>query len=141
MIRHVAGVGEIVEDVAKAAAFYEGLGLKVNVDGDYGVVEVPGVLHYGLWARAAAAESTFGSRDAADRVPLGFCVGFEVDDVEADAANYGGVLLRGAQTEPWGQKTLRFTMPSGSLGEIGETPWARELAQNVEAKAPADQSA
>src|SRR5438094_299550 len=110
MIRHVAGVGEIVDDVAKAAAFYVGLGLKVNreVD-DYAVIEVPGVLHFGIWSRAAAAESIYGSRDAVDRVPLGFHVEFEVDDVDAAAGVFGALLVNGPRMEPWGQKTLRFT--------------------------------
>lgn len=138
MIRHVASVGEVVEDVDAAVRFYEGLGLAVRRDEDsteYAIVEVPGVIHFGLWSRGAAAESTFGSREAADRVPLGFQVGFEVDSVDDAASKLGAVTLRGAQDEPWGQRTLRFRTPSGSMSEIAETPWARELESNVAAKA------
>jgi catechol 2,3-dioxygenase-like lactoylglutathione lyase family enzyme len=140
MIRHVAGVAEIVEDVAEAARFYEGLGLKVNIEGGYGVIDVPGLLHFGIWSRADAAESMYGSRDAADRVPLGFHVEFEVDDVESSADEFEGRVVHDARVEPWGQKTLRFLAPSGVPCGVAETPWARELAENVGAKAPAEQS-
>ncbi len=138
MIRHVAGIGEIVEDVEVAAEFYRSLGLEVKIDNGYGVVEVPGIMHFGLWARADAAESTFGSRDEIDRIPLGFTLGLEVDSVDDAAAAFGDATLRGAQDEPWGQRTLRFRSPSGAVCEIAETPWARELGSNVSAKASQD---
>jgi catechol 2,3-dioxygenase-like lactoylglutathione lyase family enzyme len=134
MIRHVAGVAEIVDDVDAAASFYEGLGLTVKRDAGYAAVEIPGVLHFGLWARKDAAESTYGSTDAVDRVPLGFTIGLEVDRVDDDAERLGATVLRGAQDEPWGQRTLRFRSPSGALCEISETSWARELATNVTPK-------
>lgn len=135
MIRHVGGVAEIVEDVDAAVAFYESLGLSVKREAPgYAVVDVPGVLHFGLWDRRDAAESTFGDRDATDRVPLGFCVGFEVDDVDVAGLKLA-TPLRGAQDEPWGQRTLRFASPSGAVCEVAETPWARELETNVQPKA------
>lgn len=136
MIRHIAGFAEIVEDVEEAATFYRGLGLEVKVENGYGVVEVPGTLHFGLWGRADAAESTFGSRDAVDRVPLGFSLGFEVDSVDAMADQLSSRTLREAKDEPWGQRTLRFATPSGVVSEVAETPWARELGTNVSAKSP-----
>lgn len=135
MIRHVAGIAEIVDDVDAAAAFYEGLGLAVKREEGYASVEVPGVLHFGIWARKDAAESTYGSADAVDRVPLGFTIGLEVDRVDDDAERLGATVLRGAQDEPWGQRTLRFRSPSGALCEISETSWARELESNVAPKA------
>lgn len=136
MIRHVSGIAEIVDDVDAAITFYEGLGAKVNREGDdYAIVDVPGVLHFGLWARAHAAESTFGSRDATDRVPLGFCLALEVDDIEAAGRKLGTAVLRGAQEEPWGQRTLRFRSPSGSVSEVCESPGSRELETNVTPKA------
>ena len=135
MIRHVSGIAEVVEDVEAAAKFYESLGLEVDrMMDDYAVVKAPGVLHFGLWARAHAAESTYGSRDAADRVPLGFTLGLEVDSVDGAAERFGAVTLRGAQDEPWGQRTLRFRSPSGALCEITESPEGRELASDVKAK-------
>ena len=136
MIRHVAGIAEIVEDVDAAVRFYEGLGLEVErAMDDYAIVKVPGVLHFGLWARAQAAESTYGSRDAADRIPLGFTLGLEVDSVDDAADAFGAVTLRAAADEPWGQRTLRFRSPSGALCEIAETPEGRELATDVTTKA------
>jgi catechol 2,3-dioxygenase-like lactoylglutathione lyase family enzyme len=136
MIRHVSSVAEIVEDVDAAIAFYEGLGLAVKREAPgYGVVEVPGILHFGVWSRRDAAESTFGDPEATDRVPLGFTIGFEVDDVDEAGARFGGTVLRGAVDEPWGQRTLRFRSPSGAVCEFSAAPWARELETNVSAKA------
>lgn len=137
MIRHLASVAEIVEDVDAAVAFYEGLGLAVKREAPgYAVIEnLPGVLHFGIWSRADAAESTFGSREAADRVPLGFSVGFEVDDVDRAGEQAGAPVLRAAADEPWGQRTLRFSSPSGAVAEFSAAPWARELATNVTPKA------
>jgi len=136
LIRHVAGIAEVVDDLDAACAFYEGLGLEIVRDADnpnYARVEVPGVLHFGLWPRRDAAESTYGTPDAADRVPLGFTLGFEVDSVDDDAKGLGRSVVREAHDEPWGQRTLRFSSPSGALCEIAETSWARKLDTNVSA--------
>lgn len=138
MVRHLAGFGEVVEDVAVAATFYRdviGLDVEYEDGSDYATVNVPGILHWGLWDRRAAAESTFGDRAQAERIPLGFCVGFEVDDVEtmAAAAQERGLnLIQPPKTEPWGQTTARFLTPWGSLGEFNETPWARTLPDKAE---------
>ena len=133
MIRHLAGFGEVVEDVPAAAAFYRDV-LQLNVEheegNDYATIAIPGILHWGLWDRRAAAESTYGDREQAHRIPLGFCLGIEVDDVDAAAqvASARGLnLIQAPQTEPWGQKTARFLTPWGSFAEIVETPWAREI--------------
>jgi catechol 2,3-dioxygenase-like lactoylglutathione lyase family enzyme len=137
MIRHLAGLAEIVEDVDAAVAFYEGLGLTVKRDNpgdEYAVAEIPGVLHFGIWGRAAAAESTYGSRDAADRVPLGFTIGIEVDSVDEAATALAQRVVGEPHDEPWGQRVARFTSPSGALCEVSETPQARELDTNVKAK-------
>ena len=136
MIRHISSVGEVVEDVDAAVAFYEGLGLKAKRETPgYAVLDIPGVLHFGIWSREDAAEATFGSKDAAERVPLGFNVGFEVDDVDEAGKLVTDRTVRGAADEPWGQRTLRFTLPSGALSEFSAAPWARELETNVTPKA------
>ena len=133
MIRHVAGFGEVVEDVGVTAAFYRDvLGLEVEHENGspYGTVTIPGVLHFGLWERRAAAEAMFGDASAAERVPLGFVLGFEVDDVgraAAAIAERGGTVVQEPKEEPWGQKVSRFLLPSGMIAEVSETPWAREL--------------
>ncbi|MDP2895802.1 MAG: VOC family protein [bacterium] len=139
MVRHVAGVAEIVEDVSKAVRFYrDTLGLEVKQDHgeDYAVVTVSGVLHFGIWDRRAAAESTFGSREYADRIPLGFTLEFEVDDVQEAAKQFkdcGWPITQEPRSEPWGQKTLRIFSPGGGLLGFAETPWARTLVQQLQA--------
>ena len=139
MIRHFAGVAEIVEDFEAAVQFYrDTLGLEVeSLSEGYATATIPGVLHFGIWSRAEAAEATYGSPDAADRVPLGFTIAFEVDDV-AEAAqhlkNSAVEVVQPTKTEPWGQVTSRFITPSGALCEIAETPWARRITQPMSAE-------
>ena len=138
MLRHMAGVAEIVEDVNEALAFYRdvlGLEVKQQDGDDYAMIEVPGVLHFGIWNRGHAAEAVFGSREHADRVPLGFTLEFEVDDLN-DAAEkiegQGRGLSQQPQEEPWGQETFRMISPGGSLLGFAETPWGRRIAQHLE---------
>jgi catechol 2,3-dioxygenase-like lactoylglutathione lyase family enzyme len=139
MIRHVASIAEIVEDVGEAVRFYRDvLGLPVEHEpgSDYATVDVGGVLHFGLWSREAAAESVFGSREAAGRIPLGFSVGFEVDEVRAAEqrlTSAGAPPVQARRTEPWGQITARLLSPSGALAEVAETPWARRIVQPLQA--------
>jgi catechol 2,3-dioxygenase-like lactoylglutathione lyase family enzyme len=139
MIRHFNGVAEIVDDVNAALAFYRdtlGLEVKQQLGDDYAVVAVPGILHFAIWNRGHAALSTFGSREAASRIPLGFTIEFEVDDLDtADAAVAadGGIVVQPPKTEPWGQKTCRMIASGGGLLGFAETPWGRELKQQVEA--------
>ena len=139
MIRHFAGVAEIVEDFEAAVQFYrDTLGLEVeSLSEGYATATVPGVLHFGIWSRAEAAEATYGSPDAADRVPLGFTIAFEVDDVTEAAQHLDNAAVKIVQptkTEPWGQVTSRFITPSGALCEIAETPWARRITQPMSAE-------
>jgi len=135
MIRHVSGVGEVVEDVAAAMAFYRDvLGLEVEGDANegYGTVKIAGIAHYGLWGRKQAAAAILGDASKADQVPLGFVMGFEVDSVEEAAritSERGLSFIQSPKTEPWGQVTARFILPSGLAGEITETPWARTLGE------------
>lgn len=133
MIRHVAGIAEIVDDLQAAVSFYrDDLGLEVDdsASADYASVKIAGVVHFGLWSREAAAEATFGDRSAVNRVSPGLTIEFEVDEVpEASNALEGrGIkLLHGPKTEPWGQTTARFALPSGALCGLAETPWARRV--------------
>lgn len=133
MIRHLAGIAEIVDDLDAAVSFYrDDLGLEVDdsASDDYASVKIPGVIHFGLWSRQAAAEATFGDRDAVDRVTPGLTIEFEVNEVPAASQALEGrgiKLLHGPKTEPWGQTTARFALPSGSLCGIAETPWARQI--------------
>ena len=133
MIRHLAGIAEIVDDLAAAVSFYrDDLGLKVDwTEGaDYAGVEIPGVVHFGLWSREAAAEATLGDRAATDRIAPGFTIEFEVDDVSAASEALEGrglKMIHGPREEPWGQTTGRFRSPSGAICGIAETPWARRI--------------
>jgi catechol 2,3-dioxygenase-like lactoylglutathione lyase family enzyme len=144
MLRHIAGLAEIVEDVNEALEFYRDvLGLTVEKhDGDdYAMLSVPGILHFGIWNRGHAAESVFGSRDHADRVPLGYTLEFEVDDIKDAADCIEGTRREVAQApreEPWGQKTFRMLSPGGNLLGFAETPWARKLTQQMETTAESD---
>jgi catechol 2,3-dioxygenase-like lactoylglutathione lyase family enzyme len=139
VIRHVSGVGEIVEDVEQAVGFYRDvLGLEVEYDGggEYADVKVPGILHYGLWDRRAAAESILGDRARANELALGFSIGFEVDVTEQAAeaaAGRGMTFIHPTRTEPWGQVVCRFALPSGAVAEFCETPWARRISQPMQA--------
>ena len=139
MLRHFASIAEIVEDTDAAILFYrDTLGLEVeSISEGYALVRMPGVLHFGIWSRAEAAQATFGSPDAADRIPLGFTIGFEVAEV-SDAvkhlADAGINVVQSAKTESWGQVTARFTTPGGAFCEISETPWARRITQDVSAE-------
>lgn len=139
MLRHLASIAEVVEDVDAAVRFYqEILGLEVEVHNEgYADVTVPGTLHFGIWSRTEAAKATYGSPAAADRVPLGFTIGFEVDDVaaaEKRLADAGLEVVQPAKTEPWEQVTSRFLTPGGSFCEIAETPWARSITQQMKAE-------
>lgn len=133
MIRHVSGIAEIVEDVDAAVRYYrDALGLEVHVHpgGLYADVVVGGVPHFGIWDRRHAAGVIHGDTGAADRVPLGFHVGFEVDDVDADSQALearGGHVLGPPQTQPWGQRTAPIRLASGTLGELAVTPGRRRL--------------
>ena len=136
MLRHLASIAEVVEDVDTAVHFYRDiLGLEVEVHNEgYADVTVPGTLHFGIWSRAEAAKATYGNPEAADRVPLGFTIGFEVDAVataEKRLADAGIEVLQPAKTEPWEQVTSRFLTPGGSFCEIAETPWARSITQQM----------
>ena len=122
-----------MDDLQAAVRYYrDDLGLEVDdsASADYASVKIPGVIHFGLWSRQAAAEATFGDRSAVDRVAPGLTIEFEVDSVPAasDALERLGLqLIHGPKTEPWGQTTARFALPSGALGGIAETPWARQI--------------
>ncbi len=136
MLRHVAGIAEIVEDIESAVRFYrETLGLPVQMEGDgYAVVKIAGIPDFGIWQRARAAQIVFGDSGAAERIPLGFTVGFEVDSVEKAEQKLRGEkvkVVQSLQTEPWGQVTSRFHSPSGALCEVSETPPARRIASHL----------
>ena len=139
MIRHISSIAEVVEDIDTAVGFYRDvLGFDVEYDpgSGYAIVKVPGILHFGIWDHTEAAKLTFGNADSAKRIPFGFSVGFEVDDVaEASKAmiNKGWSIVQPKKEEPWGQLTSRFYSASGALCEFSEMPGARRLIRTMEA--------
>ena len=139
MIRHISAIAEVVDDVDAAVAFYRdvlGLTVEHQPGGGYATIEISGALHFSIWSRSAAAEATYGDEAAADRVPLGFSVEFEVDSVDdaTDAiGERGWQVVQRPKTESWGQSTSRFMLPSGMLGGFSETPWARRISQELKA--------
>jgi len=141
MIRHVAGIGEIGDDIDAAVRFYrEELQLEVNHEpGEaYATVSVAGVPHFGIWLRSRAAEIVYGDASQYERIPLGFSVGFEVDSVksaEEALRSSGNSVIQRFRTEPWGQHTARFVTSSGSLCEVSETPWARAISGEMKLQA------
>ena len=139
MTRHIASIAEIVEDFEKTVRFYrDALGLEVEVHHEgYANVTVSGILHFGIWSRGEAAQAAFGSTDATERIPLGFTIGFEVDEVAATEkrlADSGIDVVQPIKTEPWGQITSRFLTPDGAFCEVAETPWARRITQPMSAE-------
>ena len=141
MIRHISAIAEVVDDVDAAVEFYRDV-LELPVDhepgGGYATVTIPGALHFSIWSRRAAAEATFGDEAAADRIPLGFSVEFEVDAVGSatEAVSERGLqIVQPPKEEPWGLTTSRFMLPSGMLGGFSETPWARRISQDLQASA------
>ena len=130
MIRHMAGIAEIVEDLEAASLYYRetlGLAVEPKEGGGYADVKIGGVLHFGLWERAHAAR-TMGV--PVQQVPIGFTVGFEVDEVDSAhraIGERGAEILQDPHDEPWGQRTARFLSPSGMLCEVSESPWARTI--------------
>lgn len=139
MIRHIAGIAEIVDDIEAAVRLYRDvLGLYVEHEegSGYGLIHVSGILHFGLWSREAATKATFGDESAISRIPLGFSVGFEVDSVAAisrDMESKGWGIAQYPKKEPWGQQTSRFFSASGALCEISETPGVRRIAEDIRA--------
>jgi len=133
MIRHVAGIAEVVDDIESAVEFYRSnLGLEVNHEpGEgYATVAISGIPHFGIWLRSKAAELVFGDSSQIERIPLGFSVGFEVDsvkDAEDSFRSKDVPVVQSAKLESWGQQTSRFLSPSGSLCEVSETPGVREI--------------
>lgn len=144
MVRHIADIAEIVEDIEAAISFYRDvLGLPVQHEqGDnYATVEVAGVLHFGIWSRQGAAKAVLGDPGAAQRIPLGFTVGFEVDAVDAASQTIqdrGWRIVQAPRKESWGQTTSRLLSPSGALCEVSETPWARRIIQPMQVQSEAE---
>ncbi len=138
MIRHISGIAEIVKNIDAAVGFYRNtLGITVEHESGtgYATIEIPGILHFGVWSREQAAHNIFGESADPTKIPLGFTIGFEVDVVEADtrvAGEKGLTFIQTPKEESWGQVTSRYFSPSGALCELSETPGARKIIRDIE---------
>ncbi len=131
-VRFVAGFSPIVDSLEAGRNFYGSrLGLPVRSEGggEYSVVDLPGVKHFGLWTLADAARSTFGVDEWPNDIPRPQAtLELEVDDVSAavdELKDRGLQIIQAAKTEPWGQTTARLLSPEGLLIGITYTPMLR----------------
>jgi catechol 2,3-dioxygenase-like lactoylglutathione lyase family enzyme len=125
----IASFASVVADPAAARRlFVDGFELHMEgVVGDYLFTEkLGGAKHFGLWPLAEAAQACFGKPEwpAHLKVPQA-CVEFEVEDVEAAAAELtakGHTILHPVRDEPWGQTIARVLSPDGMIVGVCRTP-------------------
>ncbi len=128
----MAGFSPIVGSLESGRDFYErDLRLPVRSEGggNYSVIELPGMKHFGLWTLADAARSTLGNDEWPAELPRQQAtLELEVDDV-ADAVDElkgrGLQIVQEPKTESWGQTTARLFSPEGLLIGITYTPMLR----------------
>jgi len=117
-----------VEDIARARAFYQALGLEAVPPSNDSVVFLPaGGVVLGLYGRAALAADT----GLAEARPGGITLAFNVPnpaDVDArlaEAVAAGARVLAPPRDMPWGGRTAYFADPDGHPWEI---TWVRGIA-------------
>src|SRR5262245_40401813 len=116
-----------VTDVARAAKFYEALGMKRGLRAADGVAffEAGGVV-LSLFGRADLAKDAM-LEDSKPRFS-GFALAYNVqtaaavEEILAAAAAAGGKLIKAAQRAFWGGYTGYFTDPDGHLWEVAHNP-------------------
>lgn len=120
-----------VEDVARAARFYETLGMKRHMRGAEGVAFFDaGGAALSLYGRDALARDTGLDTGTGELPPgsgsatLAFNVGSEraVDEVLAAAAAAGGKVLRSGYRVFWGGYIGYFADPDGHVWEVAHNP-------------------
>jgi len=134
-VKFVAGFGPLVRDPDESLRFYRDiLGLPLTGDDYVSTDDLDGMMHFGQWPVADAAEAIFGTREWPADVPLPQAnIEFDVDSAAAveDAARTlaaaGYPALVGPKTEPWGQTVVRVLGPEGLLVSITFTPWMHEV--------------
>ena len=132
----VAGFGPIVRDPAASRKFYSqalGLPFKEDANGYLHTGELDGVKHFALWPLAQAAESSFGTDQWPDHLPVPQAwIEFDVANIETVTAELksqgypGAPGLVAMRTEPWGQIVTRLLGPEGLLVGITHTPEMRK---------------
>jgi hypothetical protein len=138
-INFVAGFGPIVRDGEQSRRFWSDAGFALNelAPDYYGTDDVDGVRAFALWPLSQAAESTFGTTDWPEELPVPqACLELDVESPEAVAEAAGELearghrLVREAREEPWKQTTARLISPEGLLVGISYTPWMHEAAED-----------
>jgi predicted lactoylglutathione lyase len=115
-----------VRDLARARAFYEGLGWHTNAAPDDDVVffQAGGII-VALWGRERLAEDS-GVEDSGGwgGITLAHNVRSpaEVDAVLAEAAAVGGTVVRAGAETFWGGYSGAFTDPEGHAWEVAHNP-------------------
>ena len=132
-IRFVAGFGPIGTADSQSIDFWsETLGIEFDepAPGYRTSDSLDGVKAFAIWPLHQAAESTFGTQEWPDRLPVPQAwIEFDVESptavaaAAAELAGGGHTLLKEAGEEPWGQWTARLQSPEGLLVGISYTPW------------------
>lgn len=132
-VRFIAGFGPIVRDVDVSRAFWSsslGIELEEAAPAYWTSDDLEGAKAFALWPLSQAAESCFGTASWPEELPVPQAwLEFDVDspqavsDAVAELEAAGQRVLRGAQSEPWGQTTARLLSPEGLLIGITYTPW------------------
>jgi uncharacterized protein len=115
-----------VHDLARARAFYEGVGWRTRArEGDDVVFFQAGGMVVALWDRAALAEDS-GVEDAGGRGGMTLAHNVrspgEVDAVVEEARAAGADIVREPAETFWGGYSAAFTDPDGHPWEIAHNP-------------------
>jgi catechol 2,3-dioxygenase-like lactoylglutathione lyase family enzyme len=132
-VEFIAGFGPIAREGQASLDFWSGLlGIPFEepAPGYFATDDLAGARAFAIWPLEQAAESTFGGPDWPADVPipqawieLDVSTPEAVAEAVAELEAAGCTLLRGAQTEPWGQTTSRLLTPESLLLGVTHTPW------------------
>jgi catechol 2,3-dioxygenase-like lactoylglutathione lyase family enzyme len=123
-----------VSDVARARAFYTALGWPEAVGSSDDVAFLPGAgTALALWSRAALAADSGVTADPGGwgGITLAHNVAspVEVDEVLAEAARAGGVIVRSGGPTEWGGYQGIFADPDDHRWEVAHNPfWPLDAA-------------
>ncbi len=126
-----------VADVAKARAFYEGLGFVTEPfdSEDVAFFDMNGIV-FGLYGREALAKDADVPKNGvgfrAASLGINLETEAEVDQTLSEAEATGGVITKPAEKVFWGGYSGYFTDPDGHLWEVAHNPfWTFDAAGRV----------
>jgi len=142
-IQFIAGFGPIGTEDRRSHTFWAetlGLELEESAPSYFHTERLEGAKAFAIWPLSQAAESTFGTKQWPEGLPVPQAwIEFDVASPEAVAVaaseliEQGHAVLKPATEEPWGQWTTRLMSPEGLLVGISWTPWMHEAAQPTDA--------